>query len=263
MSTKHKNLSSRSSTAHLSTDFSLAIARLLEHVNARDQLVIRLVYETGITPRELVELKKTDIDFANKTLVLREETTKHHVSRHISCTLSLLKQLSNYAQTNNSEYLFSTRQSTQLSTRRVEQIFKDASKEARLAQTLTPQDCRTHYIYLAKKQAQNEEELRTLTGLKSIQKRRTLTEHEFARLERTLKKAPQRTQDIVQELLSTGAKLGDYVNTISTGTHKVSQLTARRIEQIVSHIGIEAKIDRLTPEVLRATALEKKGGGAQ
>lgn len=268
MSTKRRKTSSRSSTAPLNTDFSLAIARLLEHTNTRDTLLVRLLVETGITPQELISLKKTDIEFPTQTLHLREETTKHHVSRRIQLTSSLTKNLLAYAHTTpRKTYLFSTRQSEQLSTRRIEQIFTDASKatfrQTGIDESIKPKDCRENYLTLAKKTARTKEELKTLTGLKSIQKRRTLNEKELSRLTHTLKKAPQRTQNIVKEFLNTGAKLSDYVQKISSDTHKVSQLSARRIEQIVSKIGTEAKIDRLTPEVLRATALERNGGGAQ
>ncbi len=263
MSTKHEKTSSRSSTAHLSADFSLAIARLLDVSKHRDQVIIRLLYETGMTPQELVSLKKTDLQPEQRTIILRAETTKHKVSRPILITASLVKTILSYARTQTrSEYLFATRQSAQLTTRRIEQLFSTASREAKLQQEITPRDCREAYFQLANKKAITEEELRQLTGLKSIHKRRTLNEKELARLYKTLQKAPTRTQDIVRELLETGIKLGDYVQTISSDTHKVSQLTARRIEQIVSQIGRDAKIDRLTPEVLRATARERRGGDA-
>lgn len=91
------------------------IRRLRELAKApRDYLLIEVQYQTGCSVSELVDIKKTDV---TPTFIRIQ-------GRKCFITQTLAKQLLSYAQSHDSEYVFATRQSPQLTQKRVQQIVK-------------------------------------------------------------------------------------------------------------------------------------------
>lgn len=80
----------------------------------RDRLLIEVQYQTGCSVSELVNIKKTDL----------EKRAIHIQDRSCIVSEQLLKDLSAYAATHDSPYIFATRQSPQLTCKRVQQIVK-------------------------------------------------------------------------------------------------------------------------------------------
>ncbi|MFP4523859.1 MAG: tyrosine-type recombinase/integrase [Candidatus Woesearchaeota archaeon] len=275
-------------------DFSRDITLLTTHADQRTRLIARLLWQAGLTPRELVNLQRRDLDTHAQTLTIRPETTKHGTGRTAKLSTRLARELATHTQHKRSrEHLFTTRQSPQITTRRIEQLIKKAAEEAGV--DLTPRDLRNAYLQAAAKTANDDEELKRLTGLKSARKQAILSQEEQERLEKTLHKTSLRDKALANTILETGATLNDTLNltgrdikgrqltlnqeriTPSTRlardlarlatrpddhlfrTRQSTQLTPRRAEQIIDGIGRRAGIRRLTPRLLRNTA---RSGGA-
>lgn len=108
----------------------------------RDRLLIRTQYETGCTVSELVEIKREDLGKDH----IKVGERKSHVSK------SLLEALRAYLRTHHSPYVFTSRQNNSLTTKRVQQIIKQALKrlDADLEKQ-TPHLLRyTHIVHAAK-----------------------------------------------------------------------------------------------------------------
>ena len=275
-------------------DFSRDITLLYNQADHRTRLIIRLLWQAGLTPRELVSLQRRDLDTHARLLTIRPETTKHGTGREVKLSPSLTHALHTHtARKQPRDHVFSTRQSPQLTTRRVEQLVKHASKKASL--DYTPRDLRNAYLRTAATAAKDDRHLKQLTGLKTITKRAVLDKDQRDTLEHALESRPARTRGLIRLLLETGADLNDILNlrkhdlegrqltldqdtiTISprlardlerlaaqTDTHlfrtrQSTQLTARRAEQLIGDTGKRAGIRGLTPRLLRNTA---RHGGA-
>lgn len=283
MGPKPKKSSGRRAAVQTKTDFSRDISLLLRNATPREQLLVRLLRETGITLKELTSLQKTDLNTHTQTILIRSENTKNELSRTISLSTQLARTLANHARTQPKEHLFSTRQNTQLSTRRVEQIIADACTRAGIPR-ITARELRNTYLEAAAKTAKNDEQLQELTGLKTIKKDNVLTEKEQERIARVLKKEPAREQALISIILQTSLSLQETLTltrkdiatltitpqlaqTLRTlarkpeeqlfSTRQSTQLTTRRAEQLISTIGARAGI-RLTSHQLRTTA--QRGG---
>jgi integrase len=232
--------------------FSREIPLLLAACAPRDALVVRLLFETGLTPGELVAIQPSDLDSRARTLTLRPETTKNGIARTLLLSAGLWAALATHARTKApGHHLFSTRQSPRLSTRRVEQILADACANAGLA-PLTPRELRTAYLTSASRATTDTATLRKTTGLRSLTKRRALSLEERNRLDRVILTLPPSEQALLSLFLSNGMS----VSRVTQLRAETTQLTPRRMQQIVSTAGAKARIAGLTPSVLRETALQ-------
>lgn len=286
MSLKQQKSSSRRTAAHL-PDFSRAIALLTEQANKRDALIIKLIATTGITPSELVNLQVRDL--RKQTLRIREENSKNSQRRDIALTAQVWRQLALHVATRKAtDYVFSTRQSPQLTTRRVEQVFKDASQRAGVQ--VTPRDLRQAYLQQAAQTARSDDELKELTGLKSITRKTTLSstqtkkllESKLTRREHALvnllletaittKEASRlHTRELKeQEIIVSGrhipisSSLSSQLSTLAEQpdshifcTRQSPKLSPRRVEQIIAQAGTKAGLS-ISTRLLRATAIAR------
>lgn len=91
------------------------LQRLRELAKApRDALLIEVQYQTGCSVSELINIKKADV--ASGRIRIQD--------RVCVVTPKLTEQLLSYAKTHKSPYVFATRQSPQLTQKRVQQIVK-------------------------------------------------------------------------------------------------------------------------------------------
>ena len=82
----------------------------------RDRLILELFYFTGIRLSELINLKNTDIDFSNSTILVLGKRNKERLIPLISDIVSKIKELST---SNKSPFLFTTEEGKQISTKQV------------------------------------------------------------------------------------------------------------------------------------------------
>ena len=82
----------------------------------RDRLILELFYFTGIRLSELINLKNTDIDFSNSTILVLGKRNKERLLPLNSDILSKIKELNT---SNKSLFLFTTEKGKQISTKQV------------------------------------------------------------------------------------------------------------------------------------------------
>ena len=116
----------------------------------RSRLILQVLYETGCTVNELVHIKVSDVDFEQNSIKFPSENTKTHKSRVSCVSKELIETIDHYIK-HGLLYLFSTRQSGKITTKRVRQLILSFSKKANLPK-VTPQIIRyTHIAHALRK----------------------------------------------------------------------------------------------------------------
>ena len=85
-------------------------------VAERDRLILELFYFTGIRLSELVNLKKSDVDFSNSTIRVLGKRNKERLIPITSCIVHKIKTINN---SNKSVFLFVSKKGTQISAKQV------------------------------------------------------------------------------------------------------------------------------------------------
>jgi integrase len=88
----------------------------------RDLLILRVIYETGCTVNELVNIRAGHCDLAANTIKIRSEHARNHEQRVCVISDNLSRRLRSIISQDESSYLFSTRQSASMTTKRVNQL---------------------------------------------------------------------------------------------------------------------------------------------
>ena len=119
--------------------------------NSRDQLLLNLLYETGCTVNELINIKVKDIHFGKKIIKFPSESTKSNKSKISFISKTLTEKIKKFTEKQISSYLFVTRQSSQITTKRVRQLIQFYSQKAGLGK-INPQVIRyTHIAHALEK----------------------------------------------------------------------------------------------------------------
>jgi integrase len=159
--------------------------------NLRDKLFFSLIFELGLTSFELVNLRKKDFDFGNNLVIVGNNddlvdqnllNTSNRI-RKLKLSKNLLNLLKNYLienLNNNSNYLFSTRQSPQISVRRLEQIVKSYHFNiGDKSFSFTPQEIRNIFLEKLIKTEPNSEIVKEKSGLKILPKKKVIEDRCF------------------------------------------------------------------------------------
>ena len=119
----------------------------------RDGLLVSLLYETGMTPSQLKELKVDHIDISARTIrLLPDNRFSEQKFRVAKISKELAGRISGFVREyprQFSSYLFFTRQSSQLSERRIQQLLRKYSEAAGLSEvtsTVLRNTCIAHTI---------------------------------------------------------------------------------------------------------------------
>lgn len=112
---------------------------------SRDRLILSTLFETGCTVNELVQIETKDIDFEGCVIYFPAENTKTHHGRVSSVSHQLCEQLKSFSQKHKSNYLFTSRQRTQITTKRVRQLIQKYAKLAGFKK-VNPQTIRYSHI---------------------------------------------------------------------------------------------------------------------
>lgn len=140
-----------------------------------DKLLADLMFSLGITVSEAVSIEVGHIDFRKKILNIPKENTKNGISRSISLPTFIIeplkKQIKFVSISNKGPYLFFTRQSDKVTTRRVEQLFKEASTKKL---SVTPKTLREWSLKIASLSGIDFEEIKERTGIYSLRKSKLL-----------------------------------------------------------------------------------------
>ncbi len=129
-------------------DFS----RLKDQIdNDRDKLILNVLYETGCTVNELVKIKIKEIDFEKKIIKFPSASTKSNKPRVSYISKNLVNEITEYIKNHDSPNLLASRQSSQITTKRVRQLIQSYSQKAGLGK-INPQVIRyTHIAHALEK----------------------------------------------------------------------------------------------------------------
>jgi integrase/recombinase XerD len=106
--------------------------------NEKSRLIVSLLYSSGLRVSELVNLKVSDINFAENTGWVRKG--KGSKDRLFAMSESLSKDLGEYLKGRNNVYLFS--QEKPLTTRNIQKIIYKVRKKANINKKITPHTLR-------------------------------------------------------------------------------------------------------------------------
>jgi len=118
----------------------------------RDDLIISILYDTGCTVNELVNIRNSHFDFRNNMLKIRREHARNQESRSVYISDVLIQKIREFQKINpDSEYIFYSRQSKSMTTKRIRQIVQKYFKKAGIVGA-GPQVLRyTHIVHAYKK----------------------------------------------------------------------------------------------------------------
>ncbi len=170
------------------------ISRLTSVIsNKRDLLIVNLISKLGLTVSEIVNLRASQVNVSQKTIKIN--------NRILSFSDELNEGLIEYLNNDSSsQYLFYTRQSPQITPRRVQQIFKSLSNYFGIE--LTPSKLRRCKIVSKLKKGESVESVKEFSGLKSINTKEFLNEADLSKLSSHL--VNQRDQLLFNLFLETG-----------------------------------------------------------
>lgn len=241
--------------------------------NKRDKLILNLLAYTGITVSELVNTKTDHL--TPKGLTIPAQNTKSGKKKVLPLPKKLIKELKSFGKTG---YLFKSRQSPKLTTRRIEQIFKVLSKKAK--NQITPRDIRNAFIKDKLASKERIEKIREQTGNYTLRKKKIVIKKQIKKVrfnddrQELIFNIIQETRCKTSELISikikdlekgflkikeTKIKLSPSLeeklkfytkekdkNSYIFSTRQSEQITPRRVQQI-----FKSCCKNITPEMLR------------
>lgn len=142
------------------------IHKLLNSVSSkRDRLLIKILFETGCTVNELIQIKVKDVDSKKRTISFPASSTKSKRPKLSKISKSLLSEINKFA---DGVYLFSTRQSAMMTTKRVRQLIQFYGKKAGFPTKLNPQILRYSHIAHAVENSISLKAIQKQTGLEKL-----------------------------------------------------------------------------------------------
>jgi integrase len=147
----YKQLQIMNKTGFSYLDYAKLSRLQTQITNKRDQILVKFLYQTGCTVNELVNVKIEHINFRNKTVKFPAKSTKANKGRICFISEELTKEIKSSIR-KNSFYLLSSRQSKQITTKRVRQLIQKYSQKAGLGK-INPQIIRyTHIAHAIQKE---------------------------------------------------------------------------------------------------------------
>ena len=175
-----------------SAEQRILFSRLIDAIKGdRDRLIAQILHETGCTVKELVELRVSKV--RRGYITFDGSTTKSGRTRKVKISSDLQRKVKRSASGSKAgDFLFQTRQSNKLTTRRVEQIFKEAS--ASIGKKLTPRDMRAWKIEELRRKGTSVQDQRDEVGIYSLRERPAASR-------KSIKKATQEIDSLRDELI--------------------------------------------------------------
>ena len=114
------------------------------HTRMRDKLILELLYSTGLRVSELVKIKIRDVDFDERTILVKGKGNKERI---VLFDLNTKKDIVHYLhwRFQKSQYLIINKNGDQISTRYVQMMIKDYAEDAGITKNVTPHVLRHSY----------------------------------------------------------------------------------------------------------------------
>jgi len=110
--------------------------------NFKSKLILKLLYSSGLRVSEVVNLKKEDINFDEKTGLVRQG--KGNKDRMFILSQEIIKDLEKYCKEQDipKGYLFTNNKNLPISTRNIQKIIQNSAKKANINKHVTPHKLR-------------------------------------------------------------------------------------------------------------------------
>jgi site-specific recombinase XerD len=132
----------------------------------KEKLFLDIPYETGCTLNELTGIKVKDIEFTTSSLTIGQR--KISLSRRLQQEIQYYLSEEQSSQLSSDTFLFSTRQSTTISEKRVYQITRELSGKAGLSSC--PRLLRNSHVSHAIQSGRPLQDIAAKTGIKHLEK---------------------------------------------------------------------------------------------
>jgi integrase/recombinase XerD len=121
----------------------------------RDRLLLQTLYETGCTINEAVNLRSADVDELHNRINFPADITKSRKSKIAWVSDELIQNLAGHISTHDtrgkSRYIFGSRQSAQMTTKRARQLIAAYGKKAGLGKVLPQMIRYAHVLHAVEK----------------------------------------------------------------------------------------------------------------
>ncbi|RLG13622.1 MAG: integrase [Candidatus Nanohalarchaeota archaeon] len=115
--------------------------RLIEVIdNIKHKLIVRLLYGCGLRVSEVINLKKSDLNFDERLIHIK--LAKGSKDRFVKIPDSIKEELENYSKFGEKDILFMSQRGGKLSTTTIQKIIKNFSKKAGLKKNISPHTLR-------------------------------------------------------------------------------------------------------------------------
>ncbi len=154
---------------HLTREQAESIASQIKE--EQHSIIYQILLETGCLPSELVRLRRENIDFHNHSIIFKAENTRNKQERisKISKELSLqIKLFTEESGKSENDFLFSTRQSGQISDKRVFQLVRQYSEMAGF-KNISPRTIRNTCAALKLRDGFSDDKIKEQLGIKHIE----------------------------------------------------------------------------------------------
>ena len=117
------------------------VGRLIGAIdNIKHRLMIKMLYGCGLRVSELVNLKKSDLNFEENLIHIR--LAKGRKDRFVKIPESVKEQLESYCKLEEKDTLFLSQRGGKLSTATIQKIIKNFSKKAGIKKNISPHTLR-------------------------------------------------------------------------------------------------------------------------
>ena len=257
-------------------DLNLTLDSLVETLqDLRSKIIYKIILETSCKTLELSQLKVSNI--TSKEIKFKNRSV--NISKNLK---SLIRKFIKENSLKKESFLFSTRQSEKISTKRIRQIIQETSFE-KLGYKISPKNLRNHSIR-NKLIIKDLKEVKKESGLKRLDKRKYLTDDQIKTLEKNIKSKktylifklllnnfkPHKISNLkVEDILDPSipdkitAELEKYItsNKISFGeyifgTKQKTLFSKITIFNLIKNLGKKSEI-KISPQILNNTAIYK------
>ncbi|MFC1723895.1 tyrosine-type recombinase/integrase [Nanoarchaeota archaeon] len=122
----------------------------------RDIILLKIFYETGCTVKEAVGIKEEDVDAVHGQITFPAENTKSKILKRAMISKELGRMIVEFVEHQHksgvkSKFVFSSRQSSQMTTKRARQLILKFGKKADLGKVLPQMVRYAHVIHAVRK----------------------------------------------------------------------------------------------------------------
>ena len=151
------------------------IKKLIKETNnIKHELIIKLLYGTGLRVNEIVNLKKQDLNFGESLIHIK--LAKGKKDRFVKIPESISNELKKFSSLEKGEYLFESNRGGKLTTATIQALLKNASKKSGIKKRVYPHLLRHSFATHLLEQGTDLRVIQKLLGHSSIKTTQVYTQ---------------------------------------------------------------------------------------